>query len=156
MSENDAPHLLRYAAGIDHQVAALAWMPETTEPKFWIVTSRRTGRWVLPKGSIDAGMTAPQAAAQEAFEEVGVSGEVGPTPIGRYRIPKIRPPLIWTLDVEIYPLCVTRVDDTWREKAERERRLVGLAEAHQLIEDDAILSALRAATLRLPLPAVAT
>ncbi|MGD1923334.1 MAG: NUDIX hydrolase [Paracoccaceae bacterium] len=152
MTQTDDPRLLRYAAGIDRQVGALAWMPDDADLRFWIVTSRRTGRWVLPKGGVDPGMTPSQAAAQEAFEEVGLTGEVNHAPIGGYRIPKIRPPLIWTVDVEIYALRVTHVAETWLEQSERERRLVTLAEAHQLIEDDTILSALSMSTLRLPIP----
>ncbi|MEL7471619.1 MAG: NUDIX domain-containing protein [Pseudomonadota bacterium] len=152
MTETDDPRLLRYAAGIDRQVGALAWMPEDADLRFWIVTSRRTGRWVLPKGSVDPGMTPSEAAAQEAFEEVGLTGEIDHAPIGGYRIPKIRPPLIWTVDVEIYALRVTHVAETWLEQDERQRRLVTLTEAHQLIEDEEILRTLRASIRKLPVP----
>ena len=34
-----------------------------------LITSRDTGRWVIPKGRVEKGFTAAQAAAQEASEE---------------------------------------------------------------------------------------
>ena len=41
-----------------------------------LVTSRDTGRWVIPKGSPMKGWQDREAAAQEAFEEAGVKGKV--------------------------------------------------------------------------------
>lgn len=139
----DDPASLRYVAGVDQQAGALAWMPEPGPLRFWIVTSRRTGRWVLPKGGVDAGMTAPEAAAQEALEEAGLTGDIQHTPVGIYRIPKIRPPLIWTVEVSLFPMRVAHVAETWLEQDERERRLVTLAEATALIEEPEMLRVLR-------------
>jgi 8-oxo-dGTP pyrophosphatase MutT (NUDIX family) len=39
-----------------------------------LITTRKTGRWVIPKGNIGKGHNARQAAEQEAYEEAGVSG----------------------------------------------------------------------------------
>lgn len=141
----DDPATLRYVAGVDRQAGALAWQEAEGERKFWIVTSRRTRRWVLPKGSVDPGMTPAEAAAQEAFEEAGLHGQVSLAPIGSYTIPKIRPPLIWSVNVAIFPIAVTQVDEDWLESGERERRLVSLGEAEGLIEEQEILRLLRAA-----------
>jgi 8-oxo-dGTP pyrophosphatase MutT (NUDIX family) len=33
------------------------------------MTSRDTGRWIIPKGNIDAGATPAKAAEKEAYEE---------------------------------------------------------------------------------------
>lgn len=139
----DDPALLRYAAGVDRQAGVLAWMPDHDDLRFWIVTSRRTGRWVLPKGGVDPGFTPWEAAAQEALEEAGLTGDVAQTPVGRFRIPKIRPPLIWTIEVALYAMRVHAVADTWLEQDERERRLVSLDEAATLIEEPEILALVR-------------
>jgi 8-oxo-dGTP pyrophosphatase MutT (NUDIX family) len=50
-----------------------------------LVTSRRKGRWVLPKGKIKRGLLPHTSAAREAFEEAGVVGEIDRAPIGQYR-----------------------------------------------------------------------
>ena len=126
---------LRYAAGVDRQAGVLAWLPGTDPLKFAIVTSRRTGRWVFPKGSVDPGMTPSEAAAQEALEEAGVVGTAHRSPIGIYRVPKIRPPLIWVVEVALYPMAIDEVLDDWEESGERTRRFVTMAEARRLLGD---------------------
>lgn len=130
---------LRYVAGVDLQVGVLAWLPASEPFRFVIVTSRRTGRWVLPKGSIDEGMTPSEAAAQEAVEEAGVIGKTATSPVGTYRVPKIRPPFIWSVEVALYPIEVTEILDVWIEAEQRTRRFVTLDEAAPLLEDDGVL-----------------
>jgi 8-oxo-dGTP pyrophosphatase MutT (NUDIX family) len=41
-----------------------------------LMTSRDTGRWIIPKGNIDAGATPAKAAEKEAYEEAGVKGTI--------------------------------------------------------------------------------
>ena len=145
----DNPSSLRFVAGVDRQAGALAWMEHEADLKFWIVTSRRTRRWVLPKGGIDPGMTPHEAAEQEAFEEAGLVGEMSPRGIGSYRIPKIRPPLIWTVEVVVYPMRVSAVHDDWEEAGQRDRRLVTVDEAAGLIAEPEIVALLRREVPRL-------
>ena len=40
-----------------------------------LITSRDTGRWVIPKGWPIEGKMCHEAAAREAYEEAGVKGE---------------------------------------------------------------------------------
>lgn len=122
------------------QSGALAWLPGTSPRQFMIVTSRRTGRWVLPKGSIDPGMTAPEAARQEALEEAGVVGQVATDPVGTYRTRKIRPPLYWHVDVALYPLKIADVLDVWIEVDQRNRRFVTIDEARELLTDVGVIA----------------
>lgn len=144
-SPNDMPltedlSRLRYVAGVDKQAGAFAWLPHTDPIQFVIVTSRRTKRWVFPKGAVDFGMTPPEAASQEAVEEAGVLGTVSDTAIGYYRTPKIRPPLIWTVEVALYPIRIDEVLDQWIEADQRQRAFVTLNEARSLITDRDMLS----------------
>ena len=136
---------LRYAAGVDQQAGALAWSQQAGIRRFWIVTSRRTKRWVLPKGGIDDGMTPPEAAAQEAFEEAGVIAKPQRDPIGSYSVAKIRPPLIWTVQVALYPMHVEQVLDDWKEIRQRDRKLVSIEEAAELIAEPEITALIRSA-----------
>ena len=49
-----------------------------------LITTRKTGRWVIPKGNIGKGHNARQAAEREAHEEAGVRGDVEKVPLGSY------------------------------------------------------------------------
>ena len=127
--------------GLQHQAAAFAWLKEDDVLRFVLVTSRRTGRWVFPKGTIDQGMSPSEAAAQEALEEAGVVGRADEIRIGHYRTVKIRPPVYWELEVALYPMRIDRILDTWEEVGQRERRLVTMEEAETLVNDPAMLAA---------------
>ena len=126
---------LTYVAGITRQAGALAWREQNGEIEVVIVTSRRTGRWVFPKGGIDPGMTEAMTAANELQEEAGVIGVPDEVPIGTYRTAKIRPPLIWTVEIALYPIRITEVLTEWLESGKRERRFVTMDEAEQLLSE---------------------
>ena len=49
-----------------------------------LITSRDTGRWVIPKGWPMRNRTEAEAAAREAYEEAGLRGEVSDRSIGVY------------------------------------------------------------------------
>ena len=49
-----------------------------------LITSRETRRWVIPKGWPMAGHGAAESAAQEAYEEAGVRGQMTGEAIGHY------------------------------------------------------------------------
>lgn len=100
-----------------------------------LVTSRRTGRWIFPKGSISSGMTAWDSAAKEALEEAGVEGQVSPEPIGSYQISDKG----ILVDVAIYPLRVEMQHDDWDERHQRLRHWVLLPEARRLLADRALV-----------------
>lgn len=102
-----------------------------------LVTSRQTRRWVIPKGNVDAGARPHLAAAQEAEEEAGVCGLICPTPIGSYRYRKRRGSgASLMMDVDVFPLAVTRELASWKEQDQRQRRWVPLAEAAEAVEED--------------------
>jgi len=58
------------------QAGAIPYRMADGKLEVLLVTSRETGRWVIPKGHIDDGMTPQTAASQEAWEEAGVTGEI--------------------------------------------------------------------------------
>ncbi len=53
-----------------------------------LLTSRDTGRWVIPKGWPMEGMKAHAVAEREAFEEAGVRGTVQKEPFGFFHYEK--------------------------------------------------------------------
>jgi 8-oxo-dGTP pyrophosphatase MutT (NUDIX family) len=71
------------------QVGALCWRRAGSGAlKVLLITSRDTGRWVIPKGWPMRRRTEPEAAAREAYEEAGVRGVVGPRGIGLFAYAK--------------------------------------------------------------------
>lgn len=67
------------------QVAALCWRISRKKGlRILLITSRDTGRWVVPKGWTMHNRTDPEAAAREAYEEAGVRGVVSNRSLGLY------------------------------------------------------------------------
>lgn len=109
-----------------------------------LITSRGTGRWVIPKGQPIAKLPPHASAAVEAEEEAGVLGSACPTSIGSYRYRKRRSSgaSIWT-DVEVFPFAVTQELDTWKEQHERERRWFTLSEAAEAVDEPDLRALIR-------------
>lgn len=116
------------------QSGAVPYVVRDGRVVFLLVTSRRTGRWIFPKGSISSGMTAWDSAAKEAFEEAGVTGVVESEALGSYRISD-KGQLV---DVDLYPLRVETQLDAWDEMDQRQRHWVLLGEAKRLLKDRAL------------------
>ncbi|WP_192878865.1 DUF47 family protein [Sphingopyxis lindanitolerans] len=122
------------------QIAVLPYRfggPDKDGPtEILLVTSRGTGRWVIPKGNPLTGLDRHASAAVEAEEEAGVIGAVCPTSIGSYEYRKRRANGAAIMyDVEVFPLAVTRELDEWKEMDERERRWFTLDQAAASVDE---------------------
>jgi 8-oxo-dGTP pyrophosphatase MutT (NUDIX family) len=107
------------AVGI--QYAALPWRIVGRRLEILLVTSRETRRWVLPKGWPMKGRAPQDAAAQEAYEEAGVTGEVDPTSVGSYRyLKRLKGEEAIPIQVIVFPLEVRSQLDHWKEKNQRQ------------------------------------
>lgn len=123
-------------AGPRIQYAALCWRQGSAGVEVLMITSRDTGRWIIPKGWPMPGLAPEAAAAEEAWEEAGVQGDVGPVCVGRYGYRKV---LSATAEVPcavaVYGLRVERLAETFPEARERERRWVGQADAAAMVQE---------------------
>ncbi|WP_036480086.1 NUDIX hydrolase [Nitratireductor basaltis] len=118
------------------QTAALPWRLRDDVVEILLITSRDTGRWVLPKGWPEGRETLAEAAAREAAEEAGVSGAVSRHETGRYIYRKKRSNgLQLRCEVAVFALQVSSVADIWPEKNERERRWVTPKEAGEMVRE---------------------
>lgn len=109
-----------------------------------LITSRESKRWVIPKGNPAPGASPHQGAASEAEEEAGVLGPVCPTPLGSYRYRKRRRNgASLMVDVEVFPLAVSRELEGWKEAKERERRWFSLSEAADAVEEEDLRELIR-------------
>lgn len=101
-----------------------------------LVTSRRRGRWILPKGDVQRGMRPHTSAAHEAFEEAGLLGLIESTPVGEYRQRKLREEgQLRELVIHAYPLFVNTQLKSWPEMAIRRRRWMTIDEAIEAVRD---------------------
>ena len=119
------------------QVAALPWRErDDGKVEVLLITSRGTGRWVLPKGWIDGREDVATAAAREAFEEAGVKGRVAPRELGRYYYQKKHDSgLPLRCEVAVIPLEVTDESSKWPERKERTKRWLSPEEAASLVQE---------------------
>src|SRR4051812_35680001 len=81
-----------------------------------LVTSRDTGRWIIPKGWKAKRLKDHEAAAREAKEEAGVRGKVKSKPIGTYTYDKAESTR--SLRVAVYLMLVRREKNRWPEKSQ--------------------------------------
>lgn len=124
------------------QVAALCLDPETG--KVLLITSRGTGRWIIPKGWPMEGRTLPAAAALEAWEEAGAEGRIGREEIGRYSYDKDQDSgFAVPVEVRVYPLHVTRLSGDFPESAQRKRRWFTPQDAIRMVAEPGLKALLR-------------
>lgn len=105
------------------QVAALPVLENKKgQLRILLVTSRETKRWVTPKGWPWAKHSKRAAAAREAWEEAGVTGDISRKPIGSFRYEKQLQSRARDVTVSVYLLKVTAIADKWPEAKQRRRR----------------------------------
>lgn len=104
-----------------------------------LITSRGGKRWIIPKGIIDPGTTALESACKEAYEEAGLTGRPAATAFGKYQYQK------WggACTVEVFPLEVLSVLDTWPESDVRRRQWMSRKEAAKTVKEPALKKMLR-------------
>lgn len=112
------------------QYAALPWRPRGDEVQILLVTSRRTRRWIIPKGWPMDGCKPTEAAAREAYEEAGVHGTIDKAATGHYRYIKLlRDGAEMPCRVDVFALKVSEESPDWDEMDARERRWCSVSEA---------------------------
>ena len=147
MTEKDGPRIRRRqrqhfqiakalsaAPKVQHGALPWRWVDGTLE--IMLVTSRETGRWVIPKGWPHDGMSSARSAAQEAFEEAGITGAITKKEIGRFRYLKF----IGTDDaieciVHLHAMEVEEELARWPEKAQRVRKWFLRHEAAEAVDE---------------------
>ena len=118
------------------QVGALAYRIADGAVEVLLITSRDTGRWVIPKGWGMKNKTDAQAAAIEAEEEAGMRGAVGKRPLGAYHYAKtLKSGQPAVCQVTVYPLAVDRQLKKWKERGQRTLRWFAPAEAAALVAE---------------------
>ncbi|WP_116087415.1 NUDIX hydrolase [Tropicimonas sp. IMCC34011] len=119
-----------------------------------LLTSRDSGRWIIPKGWPMKNKAGWRVAEIEAFEEGGLAGRLARRPMGSFRYVKgmeggVHIPVV----VHLYAMRVRKQHGNWKEKKQRTRRWTPLKEAAEMVEEpelaELFLTARRAGLRRL-------
>lgn len=122
------------------QYGALCWRRARGKVEVLLVTSRETGRWVIPKGWPIPDLTPEASAAREAWEEAGVKGEVGSACLGVFAYEKVidhtlpGPPTLPCV-VTVFPLRVTRQNRSFPEAGQRRMKWFPQDKAARKVEE---------------------
>ena len=107
-----------------------------------LITSRGTGRWVIPKGWPMKHRTPAEAAAIEAYEEAGLRGRVaGRVGAYSYRKPELAGDRV--LEVVAFLMVVEQELPEWPERGERERVWFSAGEAAALVAEHGLARMLK-------------
>jgi 8-oxo-dGTP pyrophosphatase MutT (NUDIX family) len=113
---------------------------ETGELQVLLVTSRDTGRWVIPKGWRSRRLKDSAAAAREAKQEGGVTGRITRVPIGQYRYRKRQGSTARTVDVAVFLLKVRKQKKRWTEQEQRHRAWFNIKTASRRVREPRLRS----------------
>jgi 8-oxo-dGTP pyrophosphatase MutT (NUDIX family) len=109
--------VIKRARRVGIQYAALPYRVRGGQVWVLLVSSRRTRRWIIPKGWPIEGRKPHEAAAIEAMEEAGVAGVIADQPIGSYSYLKDDEDL--TVQVLVFPLRVDSEAEAFKEQGQR-------------------------------------
>lgn len=129
------------------QVGAVCLDPDSG--RVLMITSRGTGRWIVPKGWPIPGLTLAQAALAEAWEEAGVRA-ADAVEIGRYDYGKVQDegfPV--PVEVHVFLLRVDELADDYPELGQRRRCWMTLSEAADSVDEPGLAGLLRSDVARI-------
>jgi 8-oxo-dGTP pyrophosphatase MutT (NUDIX family) len=118
------------------QFGSLCFKRKKQGIKILLITSRDTGRWVIPKGWPIKKLGDDGTALQEAWEEAGVIGKVANKNVGSYIYTKLMDSgLTADCRVEVYPIEVERLKENFPEKSQRLRRWFSVSGAASNVDE---------------------
>jgi 8-oxo-dGTP pyrophosphatase MutT (NUDIX family) len=118
------------------QFGAICYRVHKGDTQILLITSRGTGRWIIPKGWPMPDRGPSGTALREAFEEAGVEGRAHDRSIGTYSYEK------WLDDaadlscaVMVYAVEVEKLLKRYPEQAQRRRKWFSPEEAAALVNE---------------------
>ncbi|GHC75677.1 NUDIX hydrolase [Limoniibacter endophyticus] len=127
------------------QIAALPWRRVGARVEVMLITSRGTGRWVIPKGWPEGLEPLHVSAAREAYEEAGLAGEIAIEAIGSFVYDKRKDSgMANRCQVLVFPLLVQREASSWPEQKQRKRVWMSRERAAESVDERELSELIRA------------
>lgn len=105
-------------------------------PEILVLTSRDTGRWVIPKGWPMGDKPGYEVARQEAYEEAGVVGEAERQPAGYYSYDKcLEHGVKVPCRVQVHAIKVTGMLKEFKEMGKRKIEWVSPEDAERRVQE---------------------
>jgi len=117
------------------QLAALCYRYKGEKLQICLVTTRGSGRWIMPRGWPTHKCTPSEGAAIEAFEEAGVKGIAHSNSIGAYSYDKPLGDDVTPVMVVVYAIHITEHFKNWPEKKQRKRKWMSPKKAARHLEE---------------------
>ncbi len=126
------------------QVGALCWRRSRKGVRILLITSRDSGRWVIPKGWPMRNRTEAEAAAREAYEEAGLRGAISDRSVGLYTYVKaLGNGRAILCAVKVFPLEVREMLTKYPETGQRRARWFSPGKAAKRIAEPELMAILR-------------
>jgi 8-oxo-dGTP pyrophosphatase MutT (NUDIX family) len=120
----------RKASKVFKQSGVIPYRVNNGKVEILLITTRDYQHWVIPKGDIPAGMSPPDSAAKEAWEEAGVIGQVDANKLGTYKYRKQGK----AYRVNMYLLPVDILSEDYPEATKRKRQWVEVNQAIRCVK----------------------
>jgi 8-oxo-dGTP pyrophosphatase MutT (NUDIX family) len=118
------------------QFAALCYRVTKDKTQILLVTSRGSGRWIVPKGWPMDGVTPARAAMTEAWEEAGVEGTAHDICLGMFAYAKtLGPDTLLPCIAMVYPVRVRALAEDYPEAKMRQRKWFSQKKAAKAIQE---------------------
>ena len=119
------------------QYAALPYRRKrNSRTEVLLVTSRDTGRWIIPKGWPAKRKSPHKSAAREALEEAGVIGRINRRPLGAFFYKKrLKSGKVVICEVQVFVMKVKRRAANWLEKGQRKVKWLPRTKAAKTVGD---------------------
>ena len=126
------------------QSAALPWRYSGDRREILLISSRDTGRWVIPKGWLIRGLTPAETAAREAYEEAGIGGQMSKKPIGHFEYGKrLANGNVKPITVEVFALEQIIQHLEWPEQGQRMLKWFSVPEAAESVAEPGLKAIIR-------------
>ena len=121
-----------------NQSGVIPFRKSDTGYEVLLITTRKSGKWILPKGIVEPDLSPADSAGKEALEEAGVSGTVIDGIQESYSFDK------WNgrCTVALFPLEVTKTRAHWAEENVRKRKWVPRERVDDHIESPELIEAI--------------
>lgn len=126
------------------QFGAVCWRLKDEEVQILLITSRGSGRWIIPKGWPMDQATPAEAAQTEAWEEAGVEGKAAPVCLGIFSYSKeLDPGETLPCVVAVFPVKVKELKKNYPERTARRRKWFSAKKAAKLVDEPELATMIR-------------